>query len=174
MRSQRVSKVSAVCHILALSLLLAVPLLGWAENATNISIADPRPHSREGGPERMGPISGTIMGVDFNKHKVVIYTFSGDAWWVQPTVANPFTDINESGKLETDTHLGHSYAALLVKPSFQPPSTTDRLPEVGADVVKPLEEIEGRDWLQPLIEKTVKAIFEQHERLFQQILGSES
>jgi hypothetical protein len=66
---------------------------------------------------------------------VVIYAFAGGKWWVQPTVASPFTDIDDHGNWQTDTHLGSSYAALLVKPSFKPAGTIDGLPVVRGDVI---------------------------------------
>jgi hypothetical protein len=49
--------------------------------------------------------------------------YAGGTWYVQLTVAAPLTDIDNSGKWETDTHLGSGYAALLVKQSFKPAAT---------------------------------------------------
>jgi len=93
------------------------------------------PHAGAGGSEAMEAISGSARGVDYAKHKIVIYAFAGGTWWVQPTIANPFTDIDTAGKWETDTHLGSSYAALLVKDSFKPSATLGALPGVQGDVV---------------------------------------
>jgi len=93
------------------------------------------PHAGEGGPGSKEPISGKVTGVECNKHKVVVYVLAGGTWWVQPTVASPFTDIDDNGKWETDTHLGSTYAALLVKPSFKALPTTDALPSAHGDVV---------------------------------------
>ena len=93
------------------------------------------PHAGPGGPGPTEPISGKARGVDYATHKVVVYVFAGDRWWVQPTVANPFTDIDANGNWETDTHLGSSYAAILMRPSFRPSATLDTLPNVQGDIV---------------------------------------
>lgn len=93
------------------------------------------PHAGKGGPDQTEPISGTAKGVNFATHKIVIYTFAGGTWWVQPTVAEPFTDIDQNGKWQTVTHLGSTYAALLVKPTYKPPATMNSVPKVGADVL---------------------------------------
>jgi len=93
------------------------------------------PHAGQGGTGRVEPISGVVKGVVFASHKVVIYAFAGETWWVQPTAVNPLTDVDNVGKWETDTHLGNSYAALLVRDAFKPPATIDALPSVQGDVI---------------------------------------
>jgi hypothetical protein len=105
-----------------------------AASAPSISITGV-PHAGTGGPEKIEPISGRASGVDFARYKVVIYAFAGGTWWVQPTVAEPLTDIDNKGNWITDTHLGTSYAALLVRASFKPPVTANTLPKVQGDVV---------------------------------------
>jgi hypothetical protein len=100
----------------------------------SITITEPA-HAGKGGPDQTEPISGEVRGVDYGTHKVVIYTFAGGTWWVQPTVAEPLTDIDQSGKWQTITHLGSTYAALLVRPSYRPPATTNSVPKVGPDVL---------------------------------------
>ncbi len=93
------------------------------------------PHSGVGGPTKTEPIAGRASGVDFASFKVVIYAFAGGTWWVQPTTAEPLTDISRDGKWATDTYLGSSYAALLVKATYTPPATAVTLPKVGGEVV---------------------------------------
>jgi hypothetical protein len=105
-----------------------------APHQGNISITGV-PHAGPGGPGPTEPISGRVRGVDFATHKVVVYVFAGDRWWVQPTAANPLTDIDATGNWETDTHLGSSYAALLVRQSFRPSATIEALPSVQGDVI---------------------------------------
>jgi len=92
------------------------------------------PHAGQGGPETTEPISGLAKGVKFEKFKVVVYAYAVGTWYVQPTVAAPLTDIDNSGKWETDTHLGSSYAALLVKQSFKPPATLSSLPIAQGEI----------------------------------------
>jgi hypothetical protein len=80
------------------------------------------------------PIKGTVSGVDPTAFKVVVYSY-GDKWYVQPTAASPRTDINDDKTWQTETHGGTQFAALLVKPSFEPAATLGTLPDVGGDVV---------------------------------------
>jgi hypothetical protein len=82
-------------------------------------------------------IGGRVSGINLKECKdcaVVIFSRT-DKWYVQPTVASPYTMISEDLSWETDIHLGYEYAALLVKPSYRPPPTTAALPKVGGDVL---------------------------------------
>ena len=49
--------------------------------------------------------------------------------------AEPLTDIDQGGKWQTVTHLGSTYAALLVKPAYRPPATMGGIPKVGPEVL---------------------------------------
>jgi hypothetical protein len=94
------------------------------------------PPAGEGGPGRTEPISGTASGPDLRNLRIVIYAYAGGQWWVQPTVASPLTPIDAgTGKWDTDTHLGRSYAALLVRSGYKAPATSDGLPEVGSSIL---------------------------------------
>lgn len=93
------------------------------------------PHAGAGGPEGTEIISGKVAGESSNHVRVVVYAFAGGNWWVQPTTAEPLTDVNEAGEWTTETHLGTSYAALLVKPSYRPENVIVRLPSVDGDVI---------------------------------------
>jgi hypothetical protein len=93
------------------------------------------PHLGPGGTETVEPISGDVRGVEFTRYKVVVYAFAGGTWWVQPTIASPRTDIDNAGSWRTVTHLGGTYAALLVRQSFNPPATVQTLPNVQGNVV---------------------------------------
>jgi len=88
-----------------------------------------------GGPEKMQPIFGTAGGVSFAEYRVVVYARAGGIWWVQPTTTSTLISIDDRGRWRTETHLGDSYAALLVKPSFILPPRTEILPDLGRDVV---------------------------------------
>jgi hypothetical protein len=66
---------------------------------------------------------------------VVIYARSGDEWMAQPTAASPQTYIANDGKLQSETHGGTEFAALLVKASYQPEATRETIPGVGGDVI---------------------------------------
>lgn len=81
------------------------------------------------------PIKGSVSGVNSKDYKVVIYAY-GDKWYVQPTAASPRTDIKEEdNSWESETHGGTQFAALLVKPTYEPEATLSTLPKVGGDVV---------------------------------------
>jgi hypothetical protein len=94
------------------------------------------PPAGQGGPGPTAEISGKAAGPDLRNLRIVVYAFAGDQWWVQPTVANAQTLIDaENGKWETDTHLGRSYAALLVRRTYKAPATAPTLPETGGDIL---------------------------------------
>jgi hypothetical protein len=106
-----------------------------AEEPTTIEIVG-IPPAGQGGPGPTAEISGKASGPDLRNLRVVVYAYAGDQWWVQPTAANPLTPIDvSSGKWETDTHLGRTYAALLVRRTYKPAATTASLPETGGDVL---------------------------------------
>lgn len=87
------------------------------------------------GPESQGNIAGRVVGLtDPGKYRLVIYAHT-DWWYVQPLISSPFTSLAEDGKWSTWTHLGHRYAALVVRPSYRPPEKVQSLPPVGADVL---------------------------------------
>ena len=91
------------------------------------------PPSAQGGREKVDRIEGRVVGASPGQ-QIVIYARSG-AWWVQPTVANPFTPVRADSTWSTETHLGYEYAALLVGPDYKPPPTMDTLPPQGGPVL---------------------------------------
>jgi hypothetical protein len=67
--------------------------------------------------------------------KVVLYART-NTWYVQPTVADPYTEIDPvDGRWRASTHPGAEYAALLVKSSYKPVPTVDKLPAIGGGVL---------------------------------------
>jgi hypothetical protein len=129
--------------------LLTMPLLNESANtsanalmAPDIKITVVPPRGPGGADSPMVTIGGTTNGVDFSKHKVVIYVRT-DKWYVQPFANNPYTNIAQDGKWENDTRLGHEYAALLVKSSYPPPPQPRVLPQVGGDVLATFR-VEGK------------------------------
>jgi hypothetical protein len=88
-----------------------------------------------GGADTRGDIAGRVQGVDKPEtYRIVLYTHT-DIWYVQPLIVEPFTAIDGKGNWENWTHLGTSYAALLVRPTFKPKAQIVELPDVGGDVV---------------------------------------
>lgn len=91
------------------------------------------PEAAEGGSEKLSPIEGRTSGARPGQ-RVVLYTRSG-VWWVQPFANQPFTDLQPDSTFRNTIHLGSDYAALLVDPSFEPPSTVASLPALGGPVL---------------------------------------
>jgi signal transduction histidine kinase len=54
---------------------------------------------------------------------------------VQPFADRQFTKIQPGSTWKNSTHLGTEYAALLVEPGYQPPASTDALPNIGGGVI---------------------------------------
>lgn len=129
-----------IMALLTAAAIIVPPLLLSSQTSRDYKSAMPTisisrvPHAGKGGPQTE-PIAGSVKGVDFAKHKVVIYTFAGGTWWVQPTVASPLTDIDGQGNWQTITHLGSTYAALLIRQPYKPPATSSYVPRAGGDVL---------------------------------------
>ena len=99
------------------------------------------PPAEKGGGRELDVISGYVTGASGGQ-QVVIYARSG-AWYVQPFVETPFTQVLPDGTWSNSTHLGTEYAALLVQPGYVPPPLTLTLPNAGDDVVA-VTIVEGR------------------------------
>jgi hypothetical protein len=91
------------------------------------------PPSGEGSPDRLDPIEGRVINAAPGE-RIVLFARSG-VWWVQPTVDQPFTTIQPDGTWKNFTHPGSAYAALLVKPGYLSPTTSNGVPEKGGDIV---------------------------------------
>jgi hypothetical protein len=91
------------------------------------------PPAAQGGSEKVDTIAGRVIGARPGQ-QIVVYAHSG-AWWVQPTVVNPFIPIRTDSTWSTETHLGYEYAALLVNPGYRPPPTLDTPPSKGGPIV---------------------------------------
>ena len=91
------------------------------------------PPAARGSPDKLFPIEGRVTGIE-PAQKVVLFAKSG-VWWVQPTEAQPYTDIHSDTKWRNVTHPGSAYAALLVTPQYRPPLTLDVLPKKGGAVI---------------------------------------
>jgi len=73
-----------------------------------------------GGRNSHGHIAGKVSGLKTRDYCVVIYAFT-TLWHVQPTTANPMTEIKPDGTWDADIQLGSRYAALVVPSYFNPP-----------------------------------------------------
>lgn len=68
-------------------------------------------------------LSGSALNIDPANAKVVIYALTNQ-WYVQPTVAAPFTDISAGGSWASSTNPWNSVVVLLVNPATYAPAAT--------------------------------------------------
>jgi hypothetical protein len=88
-----------------------------------------------GGEDSRGEIRGRVVGLASpERYKVVLFALA-DKWYVQPTISNPYTDVDTNGFWKNWTHLGERYAAFVVRKTFRPPPTTDTLPDIRGDIL---------------------------------------
>jgi len=95
---------------------------------------------------------GYVSGVRFGQ-QIVLYAHAG-AWWVQPTVENPFTTIRSDSTWSAEIHLGCEYAVLLLDPDYHPPATMDLTPTAGGSVAT-VKIAKGEGSLPPLPTKAL-------------------
>jgi hypothetical protein len=91
------------------------------------------PRAALGGAALMEDIAGSASGGPWGA-RIVLYAKSGD-WWVQPYANNPYTTIQSGGAWKAKTHLGDTYAALLVERGYLPPPRLGALPPIGKGVI---------------------------------------
>ena len=98
-----------------------------------IEITTIPPYEPEGGPDTRAEIAGRVSGELAPEYKVVVYA-RADAWYIQPAAYSEHT-IGADRTWSTWTHTGSSYAALVVRPGFDPFLRLDVLPRVGDRVL---------------------------------------
>jgi hypothetical protein len=113
---------------------------GKSETGPSIKITEV-PSSGAGEVE-VETIAGTVSGVQVKECKVVIFAHT-NTWYVQPYIGSSDTFIQSDNTWRSDTHRGREYAALLVKNSYKPPSTTGKLPDIGG-LVLAIDIVEAR------------------------------
>ena len=91
------------------------------------------PRAGEGGPDQTETIAGRVIHARPGQ-RIVLFAHWGP-WWVQPTIAEPFTTIEADSSWRNSTHFGMQYAAVLVDETYHPPATTDVLPSTGPGVI---------------------------------------
>ena len=73
------------------------------------------PDSEEGSPDKIVAIGGRVHRAQPGQ-QIVLFARSG-SWWIQPTLANPFTEIRSDSTWKSGIHPGSAYAALHVGPN---------------------------------------------------------
>jgi signal transduction histidine kinase len=91
------------------------------------------PLAEDGGTRKLDAIEGRVTGAQTGQ-LIVLFARSG-AWYIQPYVDQPFTEIQSDSTWKNLTHLGTEYAALLVEPDYRPPAETAVLPGKGGGVI---------------------------------------
>ena len=99
-----------------------------------IEITNLPPYEPQGGPDTHAEIAGQVGGKLAPGYSVVLYARASDIWYIQPT-AYASHAIRPDNTWTSWTHTGSSYAALLVRPGFEPVARLDVLPKVGGYVV---------------------------------------
>jgi hypothetical protein len=92
------------------------------------------PYEPQGGPDTHADIAGNVSGTLAPGYIVVLYARASELWYIQPT-AYASHAIRPDNTWTSWTHTGSSYAALLVRPGFEPVPRLDVLPKVGGYVV---------------------------------------
>jgi hypothetical protein len=92
------------------------------------------PYEPQGGPDTHADIAGKVSGTLDPGYSVVLYARASEVWYIQPT-AYASHAIRADNTWTSWTHTGSSYAALLVRPGFEPVPRLDILPKVGGYVV---------------------------------------
>jgi len=100
---------------------------------TQIEITSIPPYEPKGGPDTHADIAGKVSGKVGSGYSVVLYARASEVWYIQPT-AYAAQDIHPDNTWTSWTHTGSSYAALLVRPGFEPVPRLDLLPQVGGYV----------------------------------------
>lgn len=87
-----------------------------------------------GGDKEIDTIKGRLNFIDPRGKKIVVFSYAGNAWYVQPTVGNPSIIIDADGHFGAAIHKGLEYAVLLVMYTYTP---KDKMPPppVGGQVL---------------------------------------
>ena len=86
------------------------------------------------GADSHGEIGGWVACGNPTDYRVIVYAGT-DHWYIQPMRDDYYTSIRSNGAWHTPTHLGWTYAALLVRKGYQPDTDLGDLPAIGGDIV---------------------------------------
>jgi hypothetical protein len=102
---------------------------------------DTIPPLEAGGPDTHADIAGKVSGKILPGYMVAIYTRAYGEWYLQPKVGF-LHPIKPDNTWATWVHTGTRYAALLVRPDFEPLTRLDMLPPTN-DYVLALQIVDG-------------------------------
>lgn len=110
-------------------------LLPRKEDVSEFQIEiDEIPPAEQGGPETRAQISGKVSANVPPSSLVLIYVKAYGSWFIQP-IARSTHPLHGGNTWKSWTHTGSKYAAIVVRPEFEPFSTLDMLPEVGGPIL---------------------------------------
>ena len=92
------------------------------------------PEFSNGGPDTRTNIAGRVRGTLNPTYEVVLYARANDVWYIQPEPSARHT-IGADGSWKSWTHGGTDYAALVVRPAFDPLPRYDVLPQTSGFVI---------------------------------------
>jgi len=99
-----------------------------------IEITTIPPYQPAGGSDTRADIAGKVGGKLEPGYSIVLYARASEIWYVQP-IAYASHAIRPDNTWTSWTHTGSSYAALLVRPGFEPVPRLEVLPNVGGYVI---------------------------------------
>lgn len=106
----------------------------WANPASEARIAFTQiPQWDVGDQNQLDVIEGTVSGARQGQH-MVLYSKTGNLWWLQPRLSSPFTPILPDGVWRNEVHLATDYAALLVDSTYRPIAVLAELPKPGRGI----------------------------------------
>jgi hypothetical protein len=111
-----------------------IAMLEQVPKDLKIEITKVPPYEPQGGSDTRSGIAGTVSGPLQSGYGVVLYARASEVWYVQP-MAYASHAIHPDNTWTSWTHTGSSYAALLVRPGFEPVPRLDVLPKIGGYVL---------------------------------------
>ncbi len=156
------SEVSSLIRIYslhtALASVVALLSLGFSQGcARPISLTfDQIPQDDLGGVDTTGVLSGHVTGFRNGDH-MMLFAFN-DHWWVQPEVGNQSTPIGKDGHWSAQIHLGHRYAAALVRGAYAVAASQDKLPAPGGAVLS-VATVDGRPTLIDHVDHAARTLY---------------
>lgn len=111
-----------------------IAMLEQVPKDLKIEITKVPPYEPQGGSDTRSGIAGTVSGPLQSEYGVVLYARASEVWYVQP-MAYASHAIHPDNTWTSWTHTGSSYAALLVRPGFEPVPRLDVLPKIGGYVL---------------------------------------
>jgi hypothetical protein len=116
-----------------LAVLICFLLVGCSHDRPSIVFTQ-IPVASLGGPNTSGVLAGKVTGSKPGD-RIVLYARSGNQWWIQPSLAAPFTQIRQDATWTATIHLGVEYGAVLVRGEYRTDAVISALPDLEGHTV---------------------------------------